>query len=133
MVLIREDIRRIAGELLTIGFAGPTVDAELRSLVKEFKPLGLILFARNIESIEQVRELNRELKALRPEAPLMLSVDQEGGRVERLVEPATTWPPMRTLGHIDDVNLTYRVGVALAHELPRPQLRPRLRTGLGCR
>ena len=47
----------------------------------------------------------------------MLSVDQEGGRVERLVEPATTWPPMRTLGHIDDVNLTYRVGVALAHEL----------------
>ena len=117
MVLIREDIRRIAGELLTIGFAGPTVDAELRSLVKEFKPLGLILFARNIESIEQVRELNRELKSLRPEAPLMLSVDQEGGRVERLVEPATNWPPMRTLGHIDDVNLTYRVGVALAQEL----------------
>ena len=59
MVLIREDIRRIAGELLTIGFAGPTVDTELRSLIKE-QALGLILFARNIESIEQVRELNRE-------------------------------------------------------------------------
>ena len=117
MVLIREDIRRIAGEMLTIGFSGPTVDAELKSLVKEFKPLGLILFARNITSLEQLSELNRELKSLRPSEPLMLSVDQEGGRVARLVEPATPWPPMRMLGHINDLNLTYRVGAALAKEL----------------
>ncbi len=117
MALIREDVRRIAGRSIICGFEGPQVTAELRELVREARPLGLILFARNIESTAQLYELARELKALRPRDPLLLCVDQEGGRVARIPAPALRLPPMSTLGAIDDVELTRRAGRALGREL----------------
>jgi len=49
--------------------------------------LGFILFARNIESQEQVIALNKSLKALYPEREVPILVDQEGGRVARLKPP----------------------------------------------
>jgi beta-N-acetylhexosaminidase len=42
----------------------------------------MIIFARNIESPRQVRELCAAVRAIRPD--LLLAVDQEGGRVQRL-------------------------------------------------
>lgn len=59
---------------------------------------GVILFARNIETADQVRALTAELKRLRPE--LLLAVDQEGGRVQRLREGFTPLPPMACLGEL---------------------------------
>lgn len=59
---------------------------------------GVILFARNIENAPQVRALAAELKRLRPE--LLLAVDQEGGRVQRLREGFTPLPPMAELGEL---------------------------------
>lgn len=113
----RGDVRRAVGHLLICGFDGTAVSAELRELLREARPLGVILFARNIESLEQVCELNRELKSLRPDDPLLCSVDQEGGRVARLREPATLWPPMREIGRLNDPDLVRRVAGALGREL----------------
>jgi beta-N-acetylhexosaminidase len=115
--LTREDVRRCAGQAIICGFEGTKVTAELREIVREVQPLGLILFARNIESPEQLAELCAELKSLRKDQPMLLSVDQEGGRVARIRAPATEWPAMRMLGRIDDPKLTERVGRALAREL----------------
>ncbi|MEO1174086.1 MAG: beta-N-acetylhexosaminidase, partial [Myxococcota bacterium] len=81
------------------------------------QPLGVILVARNIESPEQVAELIRELKDFRKDDPLLVSVDQEGGRVARIREPATVWPPMRELGRLGDEALIHRVGLAIGSEL----------------
>ena len=110
------DRKRRAGQRLVIGFAGPQVDDDLRYLVKEIQPAGFILFKRNVEDPEQVRELNRELASLvKPEYPAILSVDQEGGRVQRMRSPATVWPPMRVVGRADsDLE---RVSKALALEV----------------
>jgi beta-N-acetylhexosaminidase len=116
-LLPKQDIRRAAGRLVVCGFAGTKVTPELKELVREVQPLGLILFARNIESPEQLCELNRELKALRKDEPLFLSVDQEGGRVARIRKPATEWPAMRRLGQLGDDKLVERIGRALAQEL----------------
>ena len=113
----RHELRTWAGRLIVCGFDGTQVTAELREILREVRPLGLILFARNIESAAQVAEFNRELKALRPTEPLLLSVDQEGGRVARLQPPFTPWPPMRRLGEVNDLALTEQVGAALAREL----------------
>src|SRR5262249_19170528 len=57
----------------------------------------VILFARNCESPEQIVELTAEVRALR--APqLLIGVDQEGGRVQRLRTGYTKIPPMAELG-----------------------------------
>lgn len=69
------------------GLAGPTLTAAERAFLAEKQPLGLILFARNIETPDQVRALTADArKALgRSDAPVL--VDQEGGRVARLRPP----------------------------------------------
>jgi beta-N-acetylhexosaminidase len=117
MYATREEIRRAAGHLICCGFAGRDVGAELKEILREVRPAGLLLFGRNVESPEQVAELGRELKALRPNDPLLLAVDQEGGRVARIRAPATQWPAMGELGRIGDADLAERVGWAMGTEL----------------
>jgi beta-N-acetylhexosaminidase len=113
---IRDAVRQ-AGQLAIAGFAGHSIPSDLRALAKEFDLGGIILFARNVESPEQVAEIAREAQALARELPLWVSVDQEGGRVARLRSPFTLWPPMQTLGRSGDEQLAERFARSLAAEL----------------
>jgi beta-N-acetylhexosaminidase len=110
---------RRLGQLLVGSLPGPTVTPEWRALVREFEIGGVTLFARNVESPEQVADLTAELRALTPSGapPPWVSVDQEGGRVARLRAPFTEWPPMAALGRSGDEALVRRFGAALAAEL----------------
>jgi len=60
----------------------------------------LILFSRNIETPEQVSELCRAIKDVRQD--ILIAVDQEGGRVQRLQKGFTKLPPMRSFGELYD-------------------------------
>jgi beta-N-acetylhexosaminidase len=111
------DLRRHAGQVAIAGFAGHSIPPELRSLAREFDLGGVIFFARNVESPEQIADLAREARALARDVPLWVSVDQEGGRVARLKAPFTVWPPMITLGRSGDEQLAARFARALASEL----------------
>src|SRR5918999_880165 len=111
------DVRKHAGQLAIAGFAGHTIPAELRALAREFDLGGVVFFARNVESPDQVAELSREARSLARDIPLWVSVDQEGGRVARLKAPFTVWPPMMTLGRAGDTQLAVRFARALATEL----------------
>lgn len=62
---------------------------------------GVILFARNFNSRQQLIELIAEIRALR-EPELLIAVDQEGGRVQRFKEGFTRLPPMADFGHLYD-------------------------------
>lgn len=75
---------------------GTALTAEERRLLRRPEVGGVILFARNTESADQVRALSGEIRRLRPE--LLLAIDQEGGRVQRLREGVTRLPPMGRLG-----------------------------------
>ena len=99
-----------------IGFAGVALPVELRAIAREFDLGGVILFARNVEAPLQVAEIAYDVKQL-AETPPWVSVDQEGGRVQRLRAPFTEWPPLATLGRRGDADLTARFGRALAREL----------------
>lgn len=110
------DRKRRAGQRLVIGFEAGHVSDDLRRLIADIRPAGFILFKRNVEEPAQVRELNRELASLTDaHRPALLSVDQEGGRVQRVRDPATVWPPMRVVGQAG--GMTADVAKAMAIEL----------------
>lgn len=83
---------------------------------------GVILFARNYESPQQLTQLTGEIHAMRG-TPLLIAVDHEGGRVQRFREGFTRIPPMRELGHIWDEHpkrarhLAQQIGYVMASEL----------------
>ena len=74
---------------------------------------GVILFSRNFESPAQLKALTASIHAVR-QPPLLISVDHEGGRVQRFKDGFTKIPPMREFGKIWDNNP--KKAIALAEE-----------------
>ena len=83
-----------------LDIAGTWLTSEDRQLLRQPEVGGLILFARNIEHRCQVLELCRSIRALRPD--ILLAVDQEGGRVQRLRRDFVRLPPMREIASRKD-------------------------------
>ncbi|MEA3262765.1 MAG: beta-N-acetylhexosaminidase [Pseudomonadota bacterium] len=72
------------------GLSGLTLTPVERAFFREADPAGYILFGRNIESREQVRALTDDLRAIHGREQLLITIDQEGGRVARMKPPV--WP-----------------------------------------
>jgi beta-N-acetylhexosaminidase len=110
------------GQLMVIGFDGTTVDAELRRMITEYHVGGVILFARNVQSPEQVARLTNELQtiALESEHPgLFIAIDQEGGRVARLTEGTgfTEFPSAMAIAATGEPENARRMAAAMAAEM----------------
>jgi beta-N-acetylhexosaminidase len=108
---------RDVASLLCVGFHGTAPSPEVLELIRRGVG-GVILFSRNVESAEQVAELTAALKRAAGR-PLLVSIDQEGGRVARLRAPQgfTELPPMRALGETGDAALAEATGALLGREL----------------
>ena len=113
MMMSREKI----GQLFMVGFDGTSVSSDLAGFIKEYKPGGVILFSRNLESVEQIVDLTNALQACSPHSPLLVSIDQEGGRVSRVPREFTIFPPCQVLGRCNSSELAYAAAATMAKEL----------------
>ena len=84
-----------------ISLRGQSLAADEREWLESPLVGGVILFTRNFETVEQLTGLVAEIHAVR-QPPLLVTVDQEGGRVQRFREPFTRLPPFRALGRLYD-------------------------------
>jgi beta-N-acetylhexosaminidase len=96
-----------------ISLRGTRLAADERDWLAQPVVGGVILFARNFENLEQLRSLVADIHSIRNPA-LLVTVDQEGGRVQRFGAPFTTLPPARTLGHLYDTDPEAALGAARA-------------------
>jgi len=110
--------RRLAGQVLMVGFEGTTAPVGLLERIAAEEVGGVILFGRNIEGPAQGARLTRQLRRAAPAgAPLLIGVDQEGGRVQRLRSPMAEWPPMRQVARRGGAEAAGRLGRALGADL----------------
>ena len=111
------DLDAACAGLLCVGFEGHEPSPEVLELIRR-GVYGVILFGRNVESPRQVAELTAALKRAAGR-PLLVSIDQEGGRVARLRarQGFTEVPPMRVIGSTGDESIARAVGAMLGREL----------------
>jgi beta-N-acetylhexosaminidase len=112
------------GPLLIVGFDGTEATPRLKRLIQKERIGGVILFSRNIESPRQLTALTATLRKWAGSSDhggdrggLLIGIDQEGGRVQRLPKPFTQWPPVSRLGDGHSHELAYRMGQAIGLEL----------------
>ena len=67
-----------------IGIKGTKLNRKEISFIKKYKPWGVILFTRNIKTIEQTKRLTNSIRKIYKDKNFPILVDQEGGRVARL-------------------------------------------------
>jgi beta-N-acetylhexosaminidase len=83
------------------GLQGLTLSEEEAAFFHDIRPWGIILFARNIESRDQLRALTDDLRDKSGNPHLPILIDQEGGRVARLRPPLiSAYPPMGLYGEL---------------------------------
>ena len=112
------ELERIAGNVIVCGFGGLEAPATVHRWLAEESVAGLILFKRNIGDVEQASALIASCVIDTNAAlPILVCVDQEGGRVARFGEPVLDLPPMQTLAATGDTQLTRDAATVLGRQL----------------
>lgn len=92
------------GQMVMIGIQGTKVDDDSLYMLNQYHMGGVILFDRNMDSPEQVKQLTSDLQAQSNEkVPLFIGIDEEGGDVVRMAERLTPPPSQKEIGATGDI------------------------------
>jgi len=118
-ILPRLTTEQKAGQLVMATLPGTEMDAESAARLRDGRYAGVVLFSRNIVSVAQTLALTAAIHDLLTldGLPPLIGVDQEGGRVRRLMAEATPTPSAMALGATGDAALVERIGYAVGREL----------------
>lgn len=104
------------GQMVIAGFDGYEVNDHVRSLIRDYRIGGFILYGNNVRSTSQLLALINWLKITNSlnKVPIFVSVDEEGGRVSRMPAEFVNIPSSGAIGKVNDSALSYRVGSVIA-------------------
>ncbi|MDQ0058618.1 beta-N-acetylhexosaminidase [Paenibacillus harenae] len=102
------------GQMVIIGLEGTRADKDAINMINKNKIGGFILYKDNMNNADQIVSLLNALKSKNEtnKVPLWLSVDQEGGKVNRLPKAFVAMPTAKSMGAADNENYTQAVGQA---------------------
>jgi beta-N-acetylhexosaminidase len=106
------------GQMIIAGISGTTIDTNTKKLLTKYMVGGIIFYQDNLVNPSQAVQLLNQLKSEGDQnVPLLLGVDQEGGRVTRLPGGLINFPTNKEIGAINDAQFSYNVGTMLGKEL----------------
>lgn len=106
------------GQMVMIGIQGTQVDDDSLYMLNQYHMGGVILFDRNMENPEQVKQLTSDLQAQSNEkVPLFIGIDEEGGDVVRMAEKLTPPPSQKEIGATGDIEQAKKWAIKTAKSL----------------
>jgi beta-N-acetylhexosaminidase len=109
--------KKVLGEMFIIGFEGLDLSDDTAAFISQAGIGGVIYFSHNYESPAQVAELSNQIQECRTELPLWISVDHEGGKVQRFKKAFTKIPDAASIAALDSPKLIFEISEMIAKEL----------------
>jgi beta-N-acetylhexosaminidase len=113
----RKNACKALGDLFIMGFNGFELSDNTSTFITQAGIGGIILFAHNYENPAQVAELSNQIQESRTDLPLWVSVDHEGGKVQRFKKGFTRIPEAGAIGAMDSPKLAFEIAEMMAEEL----------------
>ncbi|QLG37319.1 beta-N-acetylhexosaminidase [Paenibacillus sp. E222] len=113
-------LREKIGQMLLCGFHGTEATGEVDAFLRKYPIGGVIYFARNVESPEQVERLSSGLQRIAVDSgnvPLWISIDQEGGMVARITEGIALMPGQMAIAAAGSIEDAYQAAYISGVEL----------------
>lgn len=117
MTELVEKACKSVGELFIMGFNGLELADETAAFISQAQIGGVILFSQNFESPAQVAELTNQIQECHVGHPLWISVDHEGGRIQRFRKGFTKIPEASAISASDSPKLAFDIADVMAREL----------------
>lgn len=106
------------GQMVMIGIQGTEVNDDSLYMLHQFHFGGVILFDRNMQSVEQVKKLTSDIQTKSDEkVPLFIGIDEEGGEVTRMENALTPPPSQQKIGESNDPEKAKQWASSTAKEL----------------
>ncbi|OMD42295.1 glycoside hydrolase family 3 [Paenibacillus odorifer] len=107
------------GQMLLVGIDGTVLDDQAKKMISEDKVGGIILYKNNIQDLKSMVSLVNSMKESNSgnPTPLFMSVDQEGGKVNRMPKEYASIPSNAKVGSSNDANAAEMMGKLLAREV----------------
>jgi beta-N-acetylhexosaminidase len=108
------------GQMIMMAVPGDRMNQAAELILKRYRPGGVILFGYNLNSFERNKNFIQDMQDASYSfagIPLFISIDQEGGRVARIVSGVTQFPGAMAAGVSGDRDLAYRWGRIVGVEL----------------
>jgi beta-N-acetylhexosaminidase len=111
------DAQELLGELFIMGFNGLELSEETSALISQAGIGGVILFSHNADTPAQIAELTNEIKSCRNGSPVFISVDHEGGKIQRFRKGFTKIPEAAAIAAMNSPKLAFDISEIIAKEL----------------
>jgi len=107
------------GQMIFSGVNGTEMTDETKRIIEEYHVGGIILFADNIQSVNQTVNFLNDIKSVNTNNPypLLLGVDEEGGRVTRMPDEMKSLPTSLAIGELNDPDVSFQVGTILGKQM----------------